>query len=101
MKRIYLGLVLLFLLLEVSICQKSYTIGKCQFFYEKEVPRQNLLINGMSVYHNGDFKVKSLEGKFTYYTCSGTVWVIFHTKKAAETSRFLGGNVQTCSDYRD
>lgn len=93
---------LLFLLTVNSIVgQKLYTVGKCQFFYEKEAPRQTLLINGMSVYHNGDFKVKSIEGKFTFYTCSGTVWVIFHTRKAAETSKFLGGNVQTCSDYRD
>jgi hypothetical protein len=55
----------------------------------------------MTVYHNGDFKEKSLNGKYTFYTCTGTVWVIFHTKKAAETSKFLGGNVQTCSDYRE
>jgi len=91
--------IFLFAFFQLIICQNSRTIGKCQFFYEKEAPRQSLLINGMSVYHNGDFKVKSLNGKNTFYTCTGTVWVIFHTKKAAETSKFLGGDVQTCSDY--
>jgi len=82
-------------------CQNSRTIGKCQFYYEKVAPSQSSLINGMTVYHNGDFKEKSLNGKYTFYTCTGTVCVIFHTKKAAETSKFLGGNVQTCSDYRE
>ena len=88
---------------EISKCiaysPVSVIIGKCQFFYNKKLPSQTLLINGMSVYHNGDFKVKSMNGKYTLYTCTGTVWVIFHTKKAAESSKFLGGDIQTCSDY--
>lgn len=90
---------------EISKCigysPVSIIIGKCQFFYVKNPPRQSLLTNSMSVYHNGDFKVKSTNEKYTFYTCTGTVWVIFHTKKAAETSKFLDGNVQTCSDYQE
>ena len=90
---------------EISKCiaysPVSIIIGKCQFFYVKNPPRQSLLTNSMSVYHNGDFKVKSINEKYTFYTSTGTVWVIFHTKKAAESSKFLDGNVQTCSDYRE
>lgn len=86
---------------QLANCQNSRIIGKCQFYYEKDAPRQSTSTNGMTIYHNGDFKAKGVNGKYTIYTCTGTVWVIFHTKKAAETSKFLGGNVQTCSNYHE
>lgn len=73
-------------------------IGRCTFNGQK--PRYCTSIGTMTVYHSGDFKIKSISGKFDCYDGTGTIWIVFHSKKSAETFKFIGtGNVQTCSDY--
>lgn len=88
-------------ILTVPICfsQKTQLIGKCKFYYEKDAPKYSTIVGGMKVYHNGDLKKKGIDGKYDLWTCTGTVWVIFDTKEAAEKNRFILGNVQTCSNY--
>jgi hypothetical protein len=84
-----------------TICfsQKTTYIGKCKFYYEKVAPSYSTIVGSMKVYHNGDFKQKGLDGKYNIWSCSGTVWVIFNTREAAEKNKFIVGNVQTCNNF--
>ena len=95
-----LTVLFLFGLITFNLIAGDTLIGKCRFHHENDAPRYTTMIGSMTVYHNGDFKKKSVEGKYDCYEGSGRICVIFNTKKVAETFKFIGkGNIQTCINY--
>ena len=75
-------------------------IGRCNFACVGDQPNRCSTIGSMAVHHNGDFQQKSTLGKYDFYGGTGTIWVIFHSRKSAQTFRFIvSGSVQTCTEY--